>query len=125
MMSPSFLVQAMRDPMTANLDRIQIVKGWADERKLDGTGRLAPIGDKVDRKTGSVSDDIGEAVLTAFWHDPDFDPSSRCFYYVRVLQVPTARHSLLDRIALGIENAEDYPDVIQERACTSPIWYSQ
>lgn len=137
---PGFLVQAMRDPTTANLDRIQMIKGWVDasgsshervfniawagDRKLNEGGKLAAIGDAVDRHTGSVSDDRGKSVLTVFWRDPEFDPESRSFYYVRVLQIPTARHSLLDRIALGIENAQDYPDVIQERAYTSPIWYS-
>jgi len=138
---PAFLIQAMRDPMTANLDRIQIIKGWVDktgsshesvfniawagDRTLDANGKLAAISDTVDRRTGSVSDHVGEAVLITFWRDPVFDPSSSCFYYVRVLQIPTARHSLLDRIALGLENAGDYPDVIQERAYTSPIWYSK
>ncbi len=136
---PHFLVAAERDPVTANLDRIQIIKGWRDHegntyekifnvawsegRSLDTNGRLPSVGDTVDRKTGQVSDHIGAKVLTAHWQDPEFDPSYFAFYYVRVLQVPTARHSLLDRLALGQPRHDAYPDIIQERAYTSPIWY--
>jgi hypothetical protein len=137
--APTFLAIASRDPKGANLDRIQIVKGWLDasgqaqERVFDvawagdrviGTdGRLSPIGNTVNLKTGEVDNSIGAPQLSVVWKDPQFDPSQNAFYYVRVLQIPTARHSLLDAIALGREHAGDYPDTIQERAYTSSIWY--
>jgi len=137
--APTFMVQASRSPLGENLDRIQIVKGWAtssaemqehiynvawsDNRALNDEGRLPALPDTVDRQTGKTSETTGEPALMVVWSDPDFDPAHPAFYYARVLQIPTARHSLLDRIALGQENALDYPDVIQERAYTSPIWY--
>jgi hypothetical protein len=144
---PVFLVQALKDPDGAPLDRVQIVKGWlaadgaARERVFDVAwsgerapgpdGRLPPVGDSVDRRTGrlkpeggeGIDESIGEAQLLARWQDPDFDPTRPAFYYVRVLQVPTARHSFLDALALGLEHAGAYPDTIQERAYSSPIWY--
>lgn len=139
--APSFLVIAQRDPVGANLDRIQVVKGWLDadgtarekvfnvawsgERSLDSAGRLAPVGNTVDLATGKVTNSIGAAELSAVWTDPEFNPGQDAFYYVRVLQIPTARHSLLDAIALGMEHAGDHPDTIQERAYTSAIWYQQ
>ena len=139
--SPTFLVQASRDPMGENLDRIQIVKGWigengkAQERVYNvawsdnrqpanhSGDQLPALADAVDRLTGKTLGDLGTPELSKAWIDPDFDPQQPAFYYVRVLQVPTARHSLLDRIALGQENSADYPDVLQERAYTSPVWY--
>ncbi len=137
--SPGFLVLASRDPDTANLDRIQMVKGWvtpegvqreqvynlawSGERQLDARGNLPAVGNTVNLETGQVENTIGEAQLAAFWQDPDFNPAERAFYYVRVLQIPTARHSFLDALALGREHAEGHPDTIQERAYTSPIWY--
>lgn len=137
--APGFLVQALRDPKGAPLDRLQIVKGWLDargqarervfdvawsgERAPGPGGRLPPVGDSVDRATGRVGEEIGAAQLMAYWRDPAFDPSRPAFYYVRVLQVPTARHSYLDALALGQASAGDYPDTLQERAYTSPIWY--
>ncbi len=137
--APAFVVAASKDPVEANLDRIQIVKGWLDasgqnreqvydiawsgSRVLDPDGRLPPVGDAVDRRTGKVANTIGATQLAAFWRDPRFDPSQSAFYYVRVLQIPTARHSLLDAVALGLESAPGHPDTIQERAYSSPIWY--
>tara|TARA_R110000823_G_scaffold295738_3_gene415566 strand:- start:14226 stop:16130 length:1905 start_codon:yes stop_codon:yes gene_type:complete len=136
---PSFMVVAAKDPVGANLDRIQIVKGWlttegktrekvfnvawAGERSLDAQGRLPAVGNTVDLRTGAVSNSIGAAELSAVWTDPEFSPGEPAFYYVRVLQIPTARHSLLDAIALGMEHAEGHPDTLQERAYTSAIWY--
>ena len=139
--TPTFLVQAARSPLGENLDRIQIVKGWisstgeAQERVFDvvwsdkrvlneDDGRLPVLRDTVNRKTGKTDGTSGEAILSKAWSDPEFNPDYPAFYYVRVLQIPSARHSFLDRIALGQENAQDYPDVIQERAYTSPIWYA-
>ncbi len=137
--APSFLVMAAKDPKGANLDRIQIVKGWldqsgtsrervfnvawSDERSLQADGSLLPVGNSVDLRTGKVDNRIGSAQLATVWIDPVFDPGQSAFYYARVLQIPTARHSLLDAIALGLEHAADQPDTIQERAYTSSIWY--
>ena len=137
--APTFLVLAQRDPVGANLDRVQVVKGWLDSagkaqekvfnvawsgsRELNAAGNLAPVGNTVDLKSGKVDNSIGAAQLSAAWSDPEFNPAQQAFYYVRVLQIPTARHSLLDAVALGQEHAGDYPDTIQERAYTSAIWY--
>jgi hypothetical protein len=137
---PEFLIQAIRDPVGANLDRVQVVKGWvdsagqsqekiynvawSDERELNADGRLPAVGDTVNRKTGEVANSIGTPELITKWTDPDFDPALPAFYYVRVLQIPTARHSLLDTVALGVPHPENLPEVIQERAYTSPIWYT-
>ena len=136
--SPEFLVQADRDPVGANLDRIQIVKGWLDgsgeqhekvynvswsgDRELDAAGKLPPVGNTVDLRTGAMENSIGAPQLSARWRDPDYQPGQAAFYYARVIQVPTARHSLLDAIALGLVHADDHPDTIQERAYSSPIW---
>jgi len=137
--APTFLVHAGKDPADHNLDRIQIVKGWldadgetheqvynvawSDDRELTDDGSLPAVPDTVDRNTGKATGAHGAPELKAAWTDPDFKADQPAFYYVRVLQIPSARHSLLDRIALGLENAADYPDVIQERAYSSPIWY--
>ena len=139
--APRLLIHAQRDPKTANLDRVQVVKGWlsadgsthervldvawSDDRVPDEDGILPPVGNDVDLATGRVGDEIGAPVLSTVWRDPDFDPARPAFYYVRVLQVPTARHSLYDAIALGIDpEATGAPAAIQERAYTSPIWYA-
>jgi hypothetical protein len=137
--APRFLVRALKDPDGAGLDRVQIVKGWVDadgatqeqvydvvwagDRQPDSDGRLPPIGNSVDLETGRLRSDPGSPALEALWVDPDFDPAADAFYYVRVLQVPTARHSLLDAIALQREAPEEGPATLQERAYTSPIWY--
>jgi hypothetical protein len=137
--APAFLVRATRDPVGANLDRIQIVKGWLDAdgqqqervfdvawspgRSLDDDGNLPPVGDTVDRSSGTYTNDIGATELATVWRDPTFDSEQPAFYYVRVLQIPTPRHSLFDAIALGREQADNYPDTIQDRAYTSPVWY--
>ena len=139
--APSFLVMAMKDPVEANLDRIQIIKGWLDDagmaqekvfdiawagdRRPDARGKLPPVGNTVDVKTGAYSNAIGAAELSAVWTDAEFDPSRPAFYYVRVLQIPTPRHTLLDAIALGLDAEKTgHPATIQERAYSSPIWYS-
>lgn len=137
--APVFLVHAMADPKSGTLDRIQIVKGWveaageANEKVFDvawaSTGRmqadgsLAPVSNTVNLETGTWSNEAGAPTLTAEWRDPEFDPSMMAFYYVRVLEVPTPRHSLLDKLALGGEVDTRRPDTIQERAYSSPIWY--
>lgn len=136
--SPTFLVVAARDPADANLDRIQIVKGWLDangeprekvfnvawsgDRAKDSSGGLPEVGNTVDLKTGQYSNSIGAPQLSATWQDPQYQSQQAAFYYVRVLQIPTARHSLLDAVALGQQSAAGHPDTIQERAYSSPIW---
>jgi hypothetical protein len=138
---PSFLLQAGRDPEGANLDRIQIVKGWVDsrgatqervydvvwsgDRAPDASGRLPAVGNSVNPATGSYTNSIGSAQLSTVWRDAEFDPDRPAFYYARVLEIPTPRHSLLDAIALGVapEQTGTAP-TIQERAYSSPIWYT-
>ena len=139
--APRFLVYAIKDPVGANLDRAQMVKGWLDEngrpqekvydivwsdgRVIGSDGLLRPVGNTVDLETGAYSNAIGDAQLSVVWQDPDFDPTARAFYYLRVLQIPTPRHTLYDAIALGIDPAETgHPSTIQERAYSSPIWYT-
>jgi hypothetical protein len=136
---PGFLVVAHRDPRSANLDRLQMVKGWIDAqgvthervydiaaeagRARDSQGRFAAVGDTVNRATGSYRNNIGSATLMTFWEDPEFDPGQAAFYYVRVLEIPTPRHALLDAIAMGFDEPSEGPSIIQERAYSSPIWY--
>jgi len=137
--APVFLVHAMADPKSGSLDRIQIVKGWVDEAgeaneqifdvawsspdRMQADGSLRPVPNTVDLETGGWSNDAGAATLTAEWRDPEFDPTVAAFYYVRVLEVPTPRHSLLDKLALGGDVDTRRPDTVQERAYSSPIWY--
>ena len=137
--APSFIATAAKDPVGANLDRLQVIKGWIDaqgkshervyniawsgDRELSADGKLPPVEDTVDLRTGEVDNRVGAETLSAVWTDPDFDAAQAAFYYLRVLQIPTARHSLLDAIAMGMESAEGHPDTIQERAYTSSIWY--
>lgn len=140
--APTFLVAVMKDANSGNMDRIQIIKGWvgangeAQERIFDVAvsgdrvigkdGRcMEPVGNTVDLETGKYTNDIGAPELVASWTDPDFDPSARAFYYVRALEIPTPRYSLLDAIALGIDVSEtNHPATIQERVYSSPIWYT-
>jgi len=139
--APSFLIRAVKDPVGANLDRIQVIKGWlddegmpqekvynvamADGRTVGADGKVAPIGNTVDISTGSYTNSIGDPELTIAWSDPDFVSGKASFYYVRVLQIPTPRHTLYDAIALNIPVEETgHPATIQERAYSSPIWYT-
>ncbi len=138
--APSFLIQAVKDPKGANLDRVQVVKGWlgpdgkAQEKVYDvawsggrernAAGRLDPVGVTVDIPSASYRNSIGAAELATVWRDPDFDASRKAFYYLRVLEIPTPRNSTYDAAALGIAPPEGHAATIQERAYTSPIWYS-
>jgi len=138
--APSFFIQAHKDPRSAHLDRIQMIKGWFAEgktfekvydlvwsgnRQRDERGAVVAITDTVNPATGRYSNEHGAATLSATWTDPDFDPAQPAFYYVRVLEIPTPRHSTLDAIALGLPASETgHPTSIQERAYTSPIHYS-
>jgi hypothetical protein len=139
--APSFLMYAVKDPEDANLDRIQLVKGWVDaegdthEKVYDVTwssgrergpdGKLPPVKNSVDLATASYENADGAAALHGFWSDPQFDPKQPAFYYVRVLQIPTPRHSLYDAVANQVDpNETGQPPTIQELAYSSPIWYS-
>jgi len=138
--APTFAVWALKDPESGNLDRVQIVKGWqaaghgheqiydvawSDNRKPDAkTGKLPPVGNTVDIKNASYDNSIGDTQLSAVWTDPDFDPSQHAVYYVRVLEIPTPRWSTYDAKTLGIEPVAGYPATQQERAWSSPIWYT-
>ncbi|UCE88548.1 MAG: DUF3604 domain-containing protein, partial [Pseudomonadota bacterium] len=139
--APVFMVSALKDPNEANLDRVQIVKGWldaqgnvrettydvalSDGRSVGADGKVPPVGNTVDIKTATYTNTIGDSELIAVWTDPEFDPALRAFYYVRVLQIPTPRHSLYDAIALGMDPKDTgHPATIQERAYSSPIWYT-
>jgi len=137
--APSFMVYALRDPVGANLDRIQIVKGWRDgkqlhekvydvtwsgERRPGPDGRLPPVGNTVDAATASWTNTIGSAELATVWTDPDFDPKQSAFYYARVLEIPTPRWSTYDAFRFGVPIPEGAPVSTQERAYTSPIWYT-
>ena len=139
--APKFLVRALRDPDGANLDRIQIIKGWldaagelseqiydvacSDDRAIDQQNRCAePAGDTVDIEDASYTNSIGDALLGAYWVDPDFDPAEPAFYYVRVIEIPTPRWTAFDAKFFGIEMPEGTKMKLQERAYTSPIWYT-
>jgi hypothetical protein len=138
--SPTFLVAALKDPLSGNLDRIQIVKGWVDARGerheriydvvwSDGRtpgadGKLPPVGNTVDVANATWSNTIGDPELITVWTDPDFDPAQRAVYYARVLEIPTPRWTAYDARRFGIELPDDVPTWTQERAYTSPIWYT-
>ena len=139
--SPTFLVAALKDPIGANLDRVQIVKGWLDakgdthekiydvvwagDRKPDSkSGKLPPVGDTVDVPNATYTNTIGASELIKVWKDPEFDASQRAFYYVRVLEIPTPRWTAYDAKYFGIKMPPEVPMKGQERAYTSPIWYT-
>ncbi len=138
--APRFLVYAQRDPMGANLDRVQVIKGWLDasgkpqekvydvawsgERKPGANGKLPPVGDTVDLAIPSWTNTIGAAELGAVWTDPDFEPKLRAFYYARVIEIPTPRWTAYDRVKFKLDLPADVPLKTQERAYTSPIWYN-
>lgn len=138
-LSPQFVIQAMADPLSGTLDRVQMVKGWVDnkgnakekvfdvawsgEDRLLSDGSLKPTPNTVNLDTGAWSNEYGSTMLETTWTDPEFDSSLKAFYYVRVLEVPTPRHSLLDKVAMGGDVDTRRPDVIQERAYSSAIWY--
>jgi len=138
--APNFMVYALRDPIGANLDRIQIVKGWlaadgtthekvydvawSGERVLDKKGKLPAVGNTVDAATATWSNTIGASELSMVWTDPDFDAKQKAFYYARVLEIPTPRWSTYDAFRFGIDLPEGAPVSTQERAYTSPIWYT-
>jgi hypothetical protein len=140
--APTFLVAALKDPIGANLDRIQIVKGWldarsqvqekvydvawgdADKRRPGADGKLPSVGSTVDVANATWTNTIGDPELIGVWKDPDFDPRQRAFYYARVLEIPTPRWTAYDAKRFGIQPLPGTTMTLQERAYTSPIWYT-
>lgn len=138
--SPTFMAYAVRDPNGANLDRVQIIKGWLDkggkthekvydvawsgDRKISRKGELPPVGNTVDVNNANWTNTIGETELGTVWTDPDFDPTQKAFYYVRVLEIPTPPWYLYDAFRYGVAIPSGAPTSHQERAYTTPIWYT-
>ena len=139
--APKFLVRALRDPDGANLDRVQVIKGWLDDkgetheriydvavsdgREIGADGRARQsVGSTVDVENATFTNTIGDAVLAAHWEDPDFDPSQPAFYYVRVLEIPTPRWTTYDAAFFDMERPDFVAETVQDRAYTSPIWYT-
>jgi hypothetical protein len=138
--APSFMIRALRDPDNANLDRVQVIKGWLDEdgepqeRIYDvacSDGRTIvnrrcnrEVGSTVNLSDPSYTNTMGDPLLTAHWVDPDFDPAQRAFYYVRVIEIPKPRWIAYDAVFFGVEVPDDVAMTVQDRAYTSPIWYT-
>jgi hypothetical protein len=140
--SPSFLVAALKDAIGANLDRVQIIKGWLDSsgelheriydvavsdgRTIGSDGRCkTPVGNTVDVANATWTNTIGDTELITVWKDPDFDPNQRALYYVRVLEIPTPRWTAYDAKYFGLDDIPDEVEMVaQQRAYTSPIWYT-
>jgi hypothetical protein len=138
--APGFLIRAVRDPDGANLDRVQVVKGWLDaqgrthekvydvvwsgNRKPAKGGKLPPVGNTVNVAEATYTNAIGAPVLETYWKDPAFDPKQRAFYYVRVIEIPTPRWTTYDAKFFGVALPKDVPASLQDRAYTSPIWYT-
>jgi hypothetical protein len=138
--APVLIVQAMKDPDAANLDRVQIVKGWVDSagksheqvydvawsgnRKPGADGKVPAVGNTVNIDDATYTNSIGAPTLSATWTDPNFNAGQRAFYYVRVLEIPTPRWTTYDAKHFGVKRPTDVPASIQERAYTSPIWYT-
>ncbi len=137
--SPTFLVAAMKDAYSGNLDRVQIIKGWmdsagelnekvydvawSDDRQPGADGKLPPVGNTVDIANATWSNTIGDPELITTWTDPDFDASETAFYYARVIEIPTPRWTAYEAKRFGIDMPDEVPMTTQERAYTSPIWY--
>jgi hypothetical protein len=138
--APTFLVAAMKDAYSGNLDRIQIIKGWlkadgkteekvydvvwSGDRKIGADGKLPPVGNTVDVKNATWKNSIGSPELLAMWKDPEFDAKQSAFYYARVIEIPTPRWTAYDALRFGVKMSDDVPMTTQERAYTSPIWYT-
>ncbi len=138
--APSFMIWAMKDPQSGHLDRVQVIKGyykngypweqiydvaWSGDRQKDETsGKLPSVGSTVNLETATYENTIGAAQLSTVWTDPDFDPTLHAVYYVRVIEIPTPRWSTYDAVREGMPLLTDVPATIQERAWSSPIWYT-
>jgi hypothetical protein len=134
------MVYALRDPIGANLDRIQIVKGWldangktqekvydvawSDNRQPGADGKLPAVGNTVDVKNANWTNTIGASELGTVWTDPEFNPKEPAFYYARVIEIPTPRWIVYDAVRFGVEIPNGARTIHQERAYTSPIWYT-
>ena len=138
--APSFLIHAVRDPDGANLDRVQVIKGWLDasgkthekvynvalsgNRKAGRNGKAPPVGSTVNVREATFTNAIGQAELSTWWRDPEFDANQAAFYYVRVLEIPRPRWTAYDEKYFGIQMPKDVRRVVQDRAYSSPIWYN-
>ncbi len=138
--APSFMILAMMDPESGSLDRIQVVKGWVNadgslgekvydvawsgDRKMNENGKVPLVGNTVNLEDGTWSNDIGAVELSKVWTDPNFDPTQEAFYYVRVIEIPTPRWTLYDKLRYGAELGPEIPLTTTERAYSSPIWYT-
>ncbi len=137
---PGLLVRALRDPDGANLDRVQVIKGWvdsdgtshekvfdiawSDDRTPGADGKLPPVGNTVDVETATYDNSIGDPLFQTFWQDPEFDAAQSAFYYVRVIEIPTPRWTTYDHVIFGVDLPKNHDPFQQERAYTSPIWYT-
>ena len=139
--APTFMIRALRDPDNANLDRVQIIKGWLDKkgetheriydvavsdgREIGQDGRCkTPVGSTVNVADASYTNTIGDPLLTAHWGDPDFDPAQKAFYYVRVIEIPKPNWLAYDAKYYKIKMSDEVPMTVQDRVYTSPIWYT-
>ncbi|AXR04118.1 DUF3604 domain-containing protein [Pseudoalteromonas piscicida] len=138
--APMLLIEAVKDPQGAALDRVQVIKGWVDsqghshekifdvvwsgDRKINASGKVPKIESTVNLTTLNYDNRSGSSRLASVWQDPEFKPEQQAFYYVRVLEIPTPRHTLYDAVALNVKHPKHYPTTIQERAYSSPIWYT-
>lgn len=138
--SPGFLIHAVRDPDGANLDRIQVIKGWrdtkgklqekvynvalSDDRKADAPGKAEPVGNTVNLDDATYTNRIGDPELSTVWTDPDFNAKEHAFYYVRVLEIPTPRWTDFDVARKSAKLGPHVPVMTQERVYASPIWYT-
>ena len=138
--APTFAIWALKDPESGNLDRIQIIKSFvnrwgragekiydvalADGRKVGADGKVAPVGNTVDIEKATYTNNIGDSQLSVVWTDPDFDPKQRAAYYVRVMEIPTPRWTTYDSARNNLPLSKLVPATIQERAWSSPIWYT-
>ena len=139
--APSFMVVAVKDPDGANLDRIQIIKGWLDidgknneriydvalsgDREVDSdTGKAPAVGSTVNAEDATYTNSIGAAYLSTVWTDPHFNPDQRAFYYARIIEIPVPRWTAYDASYYNVERNANIPMIIQDRAFTSPIWYT-
>ena len=138
--APAFMIRALRDPDNANLDRVQVVKGWlnddgeteeriydvacSDDRTIVNRRCNRPVGSTVDVADASYTNSIGDPLFMTYWQDPDFDPDHRAFYYIRVLEIPKPSWQAHDAKFYGVEMSDEVPMTVQDRVYTSPIWYT-
>jgi hypothetical protein len=138
--APALMIRALRDPDNANLDRMQVIKGWldnrgntyeriydvacSDDRMIRNRRCERPVGSTVDIANASYTNTIGDPLLTAYWKDPEFDPDQRAFYYVRVIEIPKPRWTAYDAKFFNVQMPEGTAMTVQDRAYTSPIWYT-